>query len=64
LKIPRGLFQPPNTFFDTSGPIIDQIVRGSQAPKIMKNANFDESSIFHTLAKIAQNDVIWQEMDT
>ena len=64
LKVPRGLFRPPNTFFDTSGPIIGQIVRGSQKPKIMKNANFDENSIFHTLAKIAQNDVIWQEMDT
>ena len=50
--------------FDTSGQIIGQIVRGSQKPKIMKNANFDENSIFHTLAKIAQNDVIWQEMDT
>ena len=64
LKVPRSLFRPPNTFFDTSGPIIVQIVRGSQKPKIMKNANFDENSIFHTLAKIAQNDVIWQEMDT
>ena len=61
---PERPFPASKHIFDISGPIIGQIVRGSQTPKIMKNANFDENSIFHTLAKIAQNDVIWQEMDT
>ena len=53
LKVPRSIFRPPNTFFDTSGRIIGQIVRGGQRRKIIKNANFDENSIFHTLAEIA-----------
>ena len=42
--------------------MIGQIVRGGQKLKIIKNANFDENSIFHTSAEIAQNDVIWPEM--
>ena len=62
LKVSRGLFRPPNIFFDTSGQIIGQIVRGGQKPKIIKNANFNENSIFYTLAQIAQNDIIWPEM--
>ena len=64
LKVPRGLFRPPNTFFDTFGEIIGQIVRGGQRPKITKNANFVENSMLHILAKMTQNDVIWLEMDT
>ena len=62
LKVSRGLFRPPNILFDTSGNIIGQFVRSAQKPKIIKNINFDENSIFHTLAEIAQNDVISLEM--
>ena len=62
LKVSRGLFRPPNIFFDTSGQIIGQIVRSGQKLKIIKNANFNENSIFYTLAEIAQNDIIWPEM--
>ena len=61
---PKKHFPVSKHIFDTSARIIGQIVRGGQKRKIIKNANFDENLIFHTLAKIAQNDVIWLEIDT
>ena len=42
---------------------IDILVENQKIPKIAKNSIFRKKSIFQKSFQIAQNDVIWPEMD-